>query len=151
MRALVTILAVLVSVLGACGSASKPADTTPAAKPAGDDLTATCVAVFERQRTCTDEFIPALVDLRIRLDVPPGIAEAASSEGRDALVAQAMEEWKADSTDEAIAQTCSESLNAPPEAQERMKQTANECLATDGCDAFVTCILPVLEQHLAPR
>ena len=41
-----------------------------AAAPAAD----ACIKVFQRQRTCTEVFIPALVDLRVSLDKPKGFA-----------------------------------------------------------------------------
>ena len=133
----------------ACGgsTATKSTDVPPpVVAPAGDDGRSPCVAVFELQRECTDAFIPALVDLRVRLDVPPGIAETDRKDGRDALVAVAMEEWSHDSTDEAIARTCE---RMP--ANEEMKAKAKECLAKAGCGPFVECILPLIERHLTAR
>ena len=139
----------LLSLLAiACGGSSATRSTDvppPVVAPAGDDGRSTCVAVFERQRECTDAFIPALVDLRVRLDVPPGIAETDRKDGRDALVAIALEEWSHDSTDEAIAQTCEKMP-----ANEDLKAKAKECLAKAGCGAFVECVMPLIQSHLAP-
>ncbi len=129
----------------ACGS-SKPAEkkTEPAAVTQSEDE-AGCVKLRQRQRECTDAFIPALVDMRIKADVPPGIAAAAQKDGRDAIVAQAMEEWKQDSTDEAIARNC-KAMPAPPSVTAEQRETARKCLDLAECQAFVDCFLPVLEQ-----
>jgi hypothetical protein len=131
----------------ACGSSgTKSTDVPPpVVKSSSEDVRGTCVAVFERQRECTSAFIPALVDLRVRLDVPSGIAETDRTGGRDALVAQAMEEWSHDSTDEAIARTCEKMP-----ADEAMRAKAQECLKKDGCAPFVDCVIPLLQSHLAP-
>ena len=142
--------ALVFALLPACASRapSRPTEVPPPrvepSAEGGGDAHATCVAVFERQRACTADFIPALVALRVRLDVPAGIAEEDQKGGRDALVAQAMEEWKSDSTDAAIAATCDRLAGGDPEGIHR----ARECLDASTCAAFTECILPVVEAHL---
>lgn len=140
---------VLALLLVACGSSSNTKSTDvppPVMKPAAARSgPSTCVAVFERQRECTDTFIPALVDLRVRLDVPAGIADVDRKDGRAALVSQAMEEWSHDSTDEAIAATCE---RMPAGAD--METKAQECLKKDACGPFVECVMPLIQSHLAP-
>ena len=73
-------LAVLVIALAAaCGTTH---DATPTAQPTTKlqamsstaDNQAFCVQGFQRARTCTDDYIPALVDARVKVDHPPGIA-----------------------------------------------------------------------------
>lgn len=140
-------------LLAACGSSSGPAksSTTPEPAPAATDpeMAAMCQSMFVRQRDCTDEFIPALVELRVRLDVPAGIAAEDQERGRDALVAQAMEEWKTDSTDEAIAAKCQTiPAGIPPEQMEQMRAQVTECMAAEACDAFVGCMMPIHEGRL---
>jgi hypothetical protein len=105
-----------------------------------DDLVdhTTCEQVFRQERACTDAFIPALVDLRAKLDKPYGIKAKVAS-NRDDVIKQAKEEWKHDSSDAAIAQTCKK---APADTQ------AMACLAKTACDAFVACIMPVVEKNL---
>ena len=146
MSKLMSVLFALPLVVAACGGAESPpkaAKVQPMA--AGDDGHALCVQAFQRQRTCTAEFIPALVAARVRNDKPPGIAAKDTEIGRAALVAQANEEWKTDSTDEAIDATCTRMAGQmPPEGQQRVQQ----CLAADNCNAFVECLIPVIESHL---
>lgn len=99
----------------------------------------TCQQVFKKQRTCTDLYIPALVELRAKLDMPAGIKARVASH-RDEVIAQAKSEWKNDSTDAAIDQTCKKIPANAPVAD------AKACLAKSACDAFVACIIPVTEK-----
>jgi hypothetical protein len=140
------LLVSFVASLAACGGAEPPAQ-----KPASatDDPMSVCVTAFERQRECTDLFIPALVAKRVELDKPAGIAETDASGGRDALVARAHEEWKNDSTDEAIAATCQKlSTEIPPDVAAQLTGQVQQCLAADGCQAFVDCVIPVISSNL---
>ena len=159
---LTTLLAIL--ALGACAGSDNQAETanteapsanteapteTSAAEEEAPDSKAGCVAVFARQRDCTDEFIPALVDARIRLDRPAGIAARASSEGRDALIAEALAEWAKDSQDAAIDLSCEKIVaSVPAEALESMVEATGACLQESECGAFTTCVLPVIEGQL---
>jgi hypothetical protein len=137
------------ALLAACGSASPPAteprtQTAPQVRAASSNPKLdTCVAMMERQRTCTDLYIPALVDLRVANDTPKGIA----GENRDALLAQAFKEWAADSTDAAIHDTCMGVVDMfPGDELEPERQAVETCLAADGCQPFVDCIIPVTAQ-----
>src|SRR5438067_7192500 len=101
---------VAVLALTACDRAETP--QTAAARQQLVDATASCVRLFQRQRTCTQDFIPALVDLRRSLDRPAGIAQG----DRQETIAAALEEWKSDSTDEAIGTTCDRMAPSLPSA-----------------------------------
>ena len=142
-------LAVIVFA-AACGGAETPAKKSPSPQmAAGNDVHSTCVQAFQRQRECTNEFIPALVAARVRLNAPPGIADKDKELGRDKLVAMALEEWKTDSTDEAIEQTCSNmEAKMPPEKQQQVSDQVRQCLAAEACTAFVDCLIPVIESGL---
>lgn len=133
------IIAVLTAV--ACDRPQDP-ETAAAAKAQLADARSACVQLVQRQRACTDAFIPALVDLRRELDRPSGIAAAP----REELVTAALEEWKSDSTDSAIASQCERlaaELPAPAVAESR------RCVALSACGDFVTCTLPLMRQRLA--
>ena len=136
-------LSLSAATLGAaCGTTSDAAPATKTATaPAGDDH-ATCVQVFQKQRACTDQFIPALVDTRAKYDNPPGIAAQVKAD-RAGVIAQAKTEWATDSTDAAIDHTCGTLA-----ADHDMVAAAQRCLAQAPCDAFVTCITPVFEKHI---
>lgn len=135
-------------LLAACGGAETPAETaSPPPKTA--DAHAVCVQSFQRQRECTDEFIPALVDARVRLDAPPGIADKDQELGRDQLVSMALEEWETDSTDASIEQACTAMTgNLTPEQQQGVADQVGACLDADSCGAFVDCTIPIVEPML---
>ena len=136
------LLALLPVLAAACGTTS---DAAPATKSAvAPDDHAVCVQVFQKQRTCTDQFIPALVDTRAKYDNPPGIAAKVKAD-RAGVIAEAKAEWASDSTDPAIDQTCTKLLQT---VDHDMVATAQGCLAKVACDAFVTCITPVFEKHI---
>lgn len=147
----------LALAVAACGGADAPSETTPdPAQPtepspaAASSLEGMCVRVFERQRECTDEFIPALVDARIRADVPAGIAARAEAGERDALIAEARGEWANDSKDEAIQATCSRIAGSlSPEQAQQAQESMSTCLATSACGEFVACIVPNIEKRLS--
>jgi hypothetical protein len=139
--------------LPACGSSSSSAEPArsaeeraPNAQPtAAADPKASCVAVLQRMRTCTDQFIPALVDLRIRYDRPAGIAAAAEAKGRDALVAGALKEWSVDSSDEHIAELCGDIDKKMTPALQELVNAGHGCLGQQTCDAAVACVIPLIE------
>jgi hypothetical protein len=146
------------ALLAACASSSpapSPAVRSqpgPTVRADSDSAHADCVALFERQRTCSAEYIPALVDIRVRHDLPAGIAATDREGGRAALVAQAHDEWRSDSTDEAIAGTCRHIVDGsdPAELDERRAQVAT-CLAASDCTSFVACIAPPTEAWITAR
>lgn len=138
------VLFTVVLVFGSCQS--QPAEKTDQtmAPPKPSDGVAVCVASQTRARQCTEVFIRFLVEARVRLDRPPGIAKA-DADGRRALLESVKAEWANDSKDESIAIRC-EALakNAPPE----MLTAVTRCLAEDSCDAYSQCYVAVLEPTL---
>jgi hypothetical protein len=139
-------IATFVVALAACGGAdstSKPA-TTAKMSSSPDDNHALCVSFFQRQRECP-EFIPTLVAKRVELDKPAGIAAEDAANGRDALIAKANEEFKTDSTDEAIGQMCDKILATPPAATDIEQGKA--CMDQSDCQAFSTCAVDLSSRH----
>jgi hypothetical protein len=134
-------------VVAACGGSEQPAKQDTTAKmSAGDETHALCVQFFQRQRECTDTYIPALVAARVELDKPPGIAQTDQEIGRDALVAKAMEEWAQDSTDEAIGATCDKIMTNEPSQADIEK--GRSCMAADACQPFVDCAIDLLKTKM---
>jgi hypothetical protein len=84
----------MASVLAGCGGQPRPA---PAPAPASGPLAAMCERHYQRERDCSDEYLAALVALRVEVDTPPGIAAEDARDGRDALIAKARVEWEHDS------------------------------------------------------
>ena len=147
-----SLLLSLCSFAAACGTTSDAAPTAPAAPAAAPQTAATlqqqCVATMRRSRECTDQYIPALVDARARLDTPGGIAAAVKTD-RDGVIAQARAEWVKDSGDDALAERClaiAAHLTAESQAD---AAAAQRCVAEADCGAFVACVMPIFEQHLA--
>lgn len=148
------LLVVLVGSLAACGGsgAEQGKETTPG-QSAGGDMGAVCRDSFARQRTCTDDFIPALVDTRIELDLPAGIAAEGKKEGgRDALIAKAKEEWSSDSEPTAVAAQCKDmSEKMPAEHKAELMDAQTKCLASADCKSYVECVTPITKKMLSMR
>jgi hypothetical protein len=143
------LLLLVVGAFAGCGSKDKGAPAKPAepaAQPAAADLKGLCVKFMTRSRECTSNFIPALVDLRARHDMPPGIA-AKVKENRDAVIAEAMKEWETDSKDENITAMCDRM--GDDETAKQHADEANGCLAKTACPDFVGCAMPIHEAHFA--
>ena len=147
MRSFLLLTALLAPLaLAACGGAdASPAprtSATPAASaPADPALLAQCEAFFARARSCTDDYIPALVDVRIELDKPAGItAEAQQPGGRDSIIAQAKTEWADDSQPAAVTAMCDKVIASMPSGQyDGLRAQAETCMAATDCAAFSTC------------
>jgi hypothetical protein len=142
-RSLVLVLCAL-SPLAGCASTDATAQPQPRAEsaPASTPL-ASCTEVMTRARTCSDAFVPALVDARARADKPAGIAAQVAAH-RDDVIAQARTEWAHDSTDAGIAASC-DRIAAKADAADQ--QSAHECLAAADCTAFTACVIPVIAKH----
>ncbi|MDB4956180.1 MAG: hypothetical protein JWO36_3749 [Myxococcales bacterium] len=148
MKALLVLSLALFTHLGCSSHEGSPTATAPKsveASPADDK--ALCVQVFTRARTCTDDYIPALVDSRAKLDQPPGIAAQVKAD-RAAVVATAKQEWADDSQDAKISANCDQ-MSAKMTGDDRAQaNAARDCIAKD-CPAFAACITPIFEKHLA--
>ena len=141
------LIALSLVIYTAC--ASSEAGTVASAKPqpAGDPE-ALCVAAFTHDRTCTAAYIPALVDTRARLDLPPGIA-AMVVQDRAAVIAKANAEWAEDSTDASIARHCQQMTAHMTDAARALEDEVRQCVAKTDCAAYVACIAPVEEKLMA--
>lgn len=117
----------------------------PAATTTTDQI---CRSLLQRQRACTVQFIPALVDARVKSDNPPGLAAREREIGRDALVRDALAEWQSDAQDPSIAALCDDIAQAiSPEKDALLRSSVSTCLSKTGCDAFVSCAVPLNLVH----
>ncbi|MBS1121565.1 MAG: hypothetical protein H6Q90_3793 [Deltaproteobacteria bacterium] len=137
-------------VAAACGTteAAPAQPSAPRAQPATTELHALCVEVLTHNRTCTDTYIPALVDLRAKYDVPAGIAAEVKAD-RDGMIAAAKQEWATDSADEAIAATCTKMASALDQPPPHDADAARACLTQTDCAAYTACIMPFFEKRFA--
>jgi hypothetical protein len=141
-RSLLVSLALVTATSMFAGCGGSPSAPAPHAQ--ASDPTATCTQTFVRERACTDTFIPALVDARARHDTPAGIAQQVTAD-RNAVIAEAMTEWKNDSTDDAIAKTCA---HLGPSFDDKQAAVASASLAKPDCAQFTASIMPLVESHL---
>ncbi len=66
--------------------------------------------------------------------------------GRDALVAEAREEWAVDSTDESIAANCEKMVAAPGGVFHEQRGALEACLERASCQEYVDCVMPIHEE-----
>ena len=134
----------LVALVAACGGASKPASSTAAetatAAPSLGPLGVLCEEHYARERTCSSEYLAALVALRVEVDMPPGIAAEDARDGREATIAAAWVDWTRDSQPAERSKIC-RALDAqvPPERVDALKADAAACLSAADCTAFAAC------------
>jgi hypothetical protein len=132
----------LILAMAACGgSSSEPAKPSPqpAARTAAD-LVPMCKRLFARKATCADDYLPALLDVRVELNMPPGIGDEVKAQGRDAVLAVAHTELKRDTEPakvEALCETTAQKL--PPERVDPLLEQVGSCEASADCKAFATC------------
>ena len=129
-------------------AAPAPVSPPKAQRASSDDFMQLCTEVMTRNRTCTDTYIPALVDARAKYDKPPGIADKVRAD-RDGIIARAKEEWASDSTDDAIRETCTQIMAHLTDDDRADAPKAHECLALSDCGAYTTCIMPQFEKRFA--
>jgi hypothetical protein len=141
-----TCLATL-SLLSACATGGAGQAAPNAAGPAvGDDPFEVCRAVTQRKFECRAEYIPALVDLRIKHDLPAGIAaEAALPGGRDRLIETAQKKFDVDGAEPARSAAC---RAMAPSMRPEMVAAAKACLAKTACADLVACCMPLQEKRL---
>lgn len=150
---LVSALALLPTACGTSDAASPPPVAPAQAQPASTgtgtgNAKAVCVELFTHNRTCTAQFIPALVDLRAKHDVPAGIAAEVAA-NRAKVIAQANEEWAVDSTPEAIDATCTKIAASLGAGDQSDLAGVQQCLSIRDCDAYTACVMPYFEKRFA--
>ena len=144
-RMILVSAAILVSACGGGGGGESGGGTTETAAGGGESTAGArtgreaCGASMVRERECEAEFLPALVALRVRLDMPSGVAARDAAEGRAALLAEATTEYAGDATDENFAANCAQMDELPADRATQWTDMMNGCLATEGCAAFVEC------------
>jgi len=154
MKKTIVLLSILISGAGCVADdtnanvqpvAAEQALQVPAAAMSTDQI---CRSLMQRQRACSAAFIPALVAARVAHDIPLGVAAQDGRVGRDALVEEAFDEWAEDSKDAAIEALCddiAEAISPPRDAE--LRSSVSVCMAKAGCEAFVSCAVPLSLVH----
>jgi hypothetical protein len=126
-----------------CGAAPPPANEVSAE----DNAREVCEVVMRRTRTCGDDYVPALLALRVRHDEPEGIAARFEAEGEDAMLEIAQEEFERDWSDAGIAAHCQDLIEMPEERRARIVERERVCMPARNCAEFVACNMDNLERR----
>jgi hypothetical protein len=112
-----------------------------------------CQRIFARKETCADDYLPVLLDLRIELNLPPGIADEVKAQGREAALAVAHTELARDTQPDRVNPLCeaaaANAKQAPPERAHQLLDLGARCEATADCKAFATCVVQIDRQFIA--
>jgi hypothetical protein len=144
-------LAVLLAVAACGGSSPEPEKPSPQpAAHADGDLIPMCERIFARKATCADDYLPALLDVRIELNVPPGIGDRVQAEGRDAILEIAHTELARDTEPATVATLCeTTAAKVPPERAQQLLEQGGACEAAADCKAFATCAAAIDRSFIA--
>lgn len=136
----------LVLAAAACVGSS-PEPETPSPQPAAStaaDPVPMCKRIFARKMTCADDYLPVLLDLRVELNIPPGIGDRVQSEGRDATLAIAHTELERDTEPAKVAELCEmTAAKMPPERIDQLIEQGGRCEAAADCKAFADCVVEI--------
>jgi hypothetical protein len=145
-------IALLAATLSGCTKSTGPEPAKPTAAHAFD-IRATCAAELKRTFECKESFVPMIVDTRIKLDLPAGIAaDGKDAAGRAAIVAKAHQEFavgKAPDQHPAICERRQAMVDAmPAERVKAMQASMPTCPTSADCQAFTACMQPILERMI---
>lgn len=139
---------VLVLAVTACGGSSpEPEKPSPSPQPAARttaDAVPMCKRIFARKATCADDYLPVLLDLRVELNLPPGIGDRVKTEGRDAILAIAHTELARDTEPAKVDALCEmTATKMPPERVDQLLEQGASCEAATDCKAFAACVVQI--------
>ena len=140
------LIVVFASAVPACGGPAKPPPSpSPPAGRTLADLVPMCQRVFARKQACADDYLPVLLDLRIELNLPPGIADQVKAEGRDAALVRAHTELARDTQPENVNPLCEaaaeQAKKSPPEHVDKLLALGARCEAAADCKAYAACVV----------
>ncbi|MDC3959272.1 hypothetical protein [Polyangium jinanense] len=140
---------ILVLLLAACGGSSSPPPATSDTRTIAD-LGPMCHRYYARQATCTDDYLSAVLDLRIELDMPKGIGERVKTEGRDVVLKESRVQWESDMEPAKIDAMCNAMATRTPADQlDRLLKQGDACEAAADCKAFATCAVGTERSYIA--
>ncbi len=140
---------VFILAVAACGGSSQPEPAKPASPPAAQDtadFVPLCKRIFARKATCADDYLPALLDVRVELNIPPGIGDRVKTDGRDAVLAVAHTELARDTEAAHVAELCegaAAKAKADPERGNQLYEQGSRCEAASDCKAFASCVVVI--------
>ena len=126
----------LMFLVGCGGAQPAPA---PAPAHTAADLLPLCKAHFAREQQCSDDYLATLLDYRISVDMPKGIADEAKAKGKPALLEIAHTEFAADTAPDKVDQMCNAITNVPADRVEGLVHDGQSCAAMAECKPFAQC------------
>ncbi len=154
-------------MLAACGGASSDApasargpgsarvpgrapESGPAPVHRAAELGPLCRAHYAHEQACADDYLGALIDLRVELDQPPGIADEARAKGKPAMVELARVEFTRDTAPETVEAICSAMATKTPADQvDHLFDEGTHCAAMTDCKAFASCTVATERSYIA--
>lgn len=139
-KTLLPILGLVACGGGAAKPASVPSESEPALSEKARAFGAMCDRYYARERVCVNEYLSALLAVRVELDMPPGIAAEFQAEGRDAVLAKMRPEWERDTTLENTNRMCRDAeRKTPAERLDGLMADGDRCYAMADCAGFTAC------------
>jgi hypothetical protein len=153
-----TLIALALAACGGGGHTEEHATTEHTTAEGGErplsgpsvELHNACVLMMSREQHCTDQFIPALVALRARLDHPHGAA-ADYAANQEAVVTRALNDYRQDATDEHMAVFCRDYAHHHADRAAALTAPMQACVAHAACQAFVDCDMQIIEGQFRER
>ena len=141
------LFSVIVAVAACNGPSPKPVKPPQPATRTVADLVPMCQQIFARKATCADDYLPLLLDLRVELNLPPGIGDEVKAKGRDAVLAISHTELTHDTEPAKVTALCEAATEnakkAPPERVDQVLQQGGRCETTTDCMAFASCVVEI--------
>ena len=143
-------LLLLVAVTFSCGGSQPAPAPAPAATHTAADLGPLCRAHYAHEQTCSDDYLGALLDLRVELNQPPGIADEEKAKGKPAMIELARVEFQRDTAPDKVAAICDAMAAHTPAGQiDRLYNDGTHCAAMTDCKQFASCAVATERSYIA--
>lgn len=101
-----------------------------------------CDRYYVRERACVDEYLAALLEVRVEYDMPAGTAAEVKRDGKDVVLTRMRPEWERDTTLENTNRMCrAAEAKTPPDRIDGLLADGDRCYAKPDCAGFVACTL----------
>jgi hypothetical protein len=127
-----------------CGAPPPPPENEVSEEDNARDV---CHVVMRRTRSCEEEYLPALLAMRVRHDEPEGIAARYEAEGEDAMLEIAREEFARDWSDEGIDAHCQRLVEMPADRRAAVVERERACIPARNCAEYVACAVDILDRR----
>ncbi|HET9992289.1 MAG TPA: hypothetical protein VFQ65_27345 [Kofleriaceae bacterium] len=114
------------------------------------DLGPLCRAHYAHEQTCADDYLSALIDLRVELNQPPGIADEAKAKGKPAMIELARTEFARDTAPDKVDAICNAmAAKTPAEQVDPLFKEGTRCAAMTDCTQFASCAVATERSYIA--